>query len=141
MMHRKIIYDDDKIVPYYSTADDLWKDLDWKIKANWMITAQTSGANGLNHDSKDDLGIAYLHAYSVLGTEQLSNGQKLIMVRNPWGREDYHGDWSDWEEESDLWTDAFKAEIDYVQANDGVWYITAEDFYQHMEQTTSNPDI
>ena len=108
MRHKEIYYDDgingEIILPFYSTADDLWNDIDWKIKANWMITVQSKGGEGLNHDSKDDLGIAYAHAYSVLGTEQLSNGQKLIMVRNPWGKEDYIGDWSD---KSKLWTYAF----------------------------------
>ena len=86
------------------------------------------------------IGLPYLHAYTVLGTDQLSNGQKLVKVRNPFGpsRETFHGDWSD---KSDLWTDAFKAEVNYEDSNDGVWFISAEDYKSNMQMTVANPDV
>jgi hypothetical protein len=39
--------------------------------------------------------LAYRHAYTVLGTVKLSNGEKLVKMRNPWGVEKWKGAWSD----------------------------------------------
>ena len=52
-----------------------------------------------------------------------------MKVRNPWGKDKFFGDWSD---KSDLWTDQFRAEVDYVRNDDGVWYISAEDYHESM---------
>ena len=73
----------------------------------------------------------------------------LLKVRNPYGGYDYnnggygvyekfHGDWSD---ESTLWTDKFKAEVDYVNKKDGEWFIRAEDYRESFRNTHSNPDV
>lgn len=40
-------------------------------------------------------GLVSGHAYTFMGTVQLSNGVKLAHVRNPWGKERYKGPWSD----------------------------------------------
>lgn len=49
-----------------------------------------------------------MHAYTILGTYTLSNGVQLVKIRNPWGREKYHGPWSD---DSELWTPVFEREV------------------------------
>ena len=60
------------------------------------------------------------HAFTVLEAKELSNGVKLIKVRNPWGKEKYHGPWSD---RSDKWTNALKDEVDLVVDNqDGIFW-------------------
>ena len=103
-----------------------------------MITC-ASHTNSGNHDNGNALGIADSHAYSVLGTDQLSNGQKLLKVRNPWGKnEGFNGNWSD---KSDSWTDAFKAEVDYFKNDDGIYFISAEDYHSNMKMTHANPDV
>mmetsp|Transcript_34743 Transcript_34743/g.42709 ORF Transcript_34743/g.42709 Transcript_34743/m.42709 type:complete len:109 (+) Transcript_34743:119-445(+) len=50
------------------------------------------------------------HAFTVYKTVELSNGVRLVQVRNPWGRETYTGDWSD---SSSLWTPELKKEAGY----------------------------
>jgi len=47
------------------------------------------------------------HAYAMLGTVKLSNGVQLVQLRNPWGREQYAGPYSD---DSSDWTPALRAE-------------------------------
>ena len=47
----------------------------------------------------------YRHAFTVLGTERLSDGTKLMKVRNPWGAEKYAGPWSD---SSYYWSERFR---------------------------------
>ena len=51
-----------------------------------LITAGTSTGG---------MGIAGGHAYTTLGVATLRNGERLVKLRNPWGREGWRGDYSD----------------------------------------------
>ena len=46
-------------------------------------------------------GLVSGHAYSLLAAKELSNGVRLVKLRNPWGRFEWKGAWSD---NSELWT-------------------------------------
>ena len=91
--------------PYYKygfgdkEVDDLWDvlvDLDSKNDVMQI---------GFRNN-ESEVGLVGLHAYSLLGVKQLSTGERLVKIRNPWGRyERYRGDWSDWHGGSSLWTD------------------------------------
>lgn len=50
------------------------------------------------------------HAYSFIKTVKLSNGTRLVQVRNPWSVERYTGPWND---TSNKWTEQFKDEAGY----------------------------
>ena len=90
-----------------------------------MITASTFPHEG-GDQVKNDVGIPYSHAYTVLGVNQLSNGQKLVRLRNPWGRDSFTGDWSDM---SDLWTNSLRSEVGIAKdSNDGVIFMSIEDY-------------
>ena len=52
--------------------------------------------------------------------------QTLVQVRNPWSTENYVGPWSD---KSDMWTDDYKSQVNYVNANDGKFYMPAKLFF------------
>ena len=56
-------------------------------------TGKSPGTRG--HNDSNKLGLAYGHAYSVIGVATLKNGTKIVQVRNPWGLEGYKGKWSD----------------------------------------------
>ena len=65
------------------------------------------GTDGNNHDFTNDIGLAMGHAFTILGTKQITDKRdgsiiQLVKIRNPWGMERYHGDYSD---NSDKWTD------------------------------------
>ena len=77
------------------------------------------------------------HAYALLGHTVLSNGVKLVKLRNPWSSEAWSGDWS---RDSDLWTDEFKQEVGEVGENDGIFFISIEDYYSTWRLTTINLD-
>jgi len=104
----------------------------------WMITTGTPAGDQMTDQQSNDLGIALMHAYTVLGTYTLSDGTRLVRIRNPWGEEGFHGDWSD---ASAKWTSILKNEVDYVNDNDGMYYISIEDYHRSMESTTANPNI
>ena len=58
------------------------------------MVAGTPCANG-GDSTKNEMGLVNCHAYPVLGHATLSNGQKLVKLRNPWSLEYYHGPYSD----------------------------------------------
>ena len=69
------------------------------------------------------------HAYVALKAIELSNGARLVQIRNPWGSEQYKCDYSD---SSDKWTPELRAEAKSAEKadNDGIFFMTIEDFYK-----------
>lgn len=62
-----------------------------------------------------------MHAYSVIGVDEY-RGVKFVKIRNPWGRTDWAGRWSDkskeWEKTG--WSlEEVENALDYKFANDG----------------------
>ena len=129
--------------PYYDiehkdvTVDELWEYIHERIQDNWMITVASHIGTGSDKD-QNALGIPYRHALSVLDTKLISNGLRLIKVRNPWAAETYHGPWSD---KSNLWTDQIKYEAGYEDNDDGIWFISVEDYHENMWFTSASPDV
>lgn len=54
---------------------------------------------GKSDSHTSSMGLVYGHAYAVLAAKEVE-GHKLVQVRNPWGRTEWTGDWSD---NSSLW--------------------------------------
>ena len=129
--------------PYFDTqhaevsVDELWNYIDGKMAKSWMVTTCSLMGNG-SHDESNHDGLPYSHAYTILKTVQLSDGTKLVRIRNPWGSETYHGDWSD---DSDKWTEQFKQEAGYVKADDGMWFMNASNYHESFYFTSANPDV
>lgn len=88
------------------------------------------------------------HAYSVLGAFEvtLDNGDKVKLIRmyNPWNKEVWvHNPWAD---NSSNWTAGVRAQVPYVHANDGAFYVTAQDYLLNFgatcwAETRDNYDI
>ena len=75
-------------------------------------------------------GIVQSHAYSVLSVVAV-DGLQLINVRNPWGRSEWTGDWSD---KSPLWTRRLKSKVNYVDRDDGAFWMAWSDFCQNFDE-------
>eukprot|EP00466_Bigelowiella_natans_P020046 jgi/Bigna1/129142/aug1.8_g3850 len=81
-------------------------------------------------------GIVQGHAYSILDMFQLDTGINLIRLRNPWGRKEWTGDWSD---ESPKWTRRYQKIVEmrtnkkFVSADDGAFWMSFRDFTIHFE--------
>ena len=65
------------------------------------------------------MGLRNGHAYSLLGAAVLSDGTKLVQLRNPWGSTEWEGDWSD---ESPLWNDT-NSHVRGAAKDDGCFWI------------------
>ncbi|KKZ66922.1 hypothetical protein EMCG_07418 [[Emmonsia] crescens] len=84
--------------------------------------------------SKERSGIHECHAYSVMDAKEV-NGQRLLRLRNPWGHKEWSGPWSDGSEE---WTAEWMTLLQHKFGNDGVFWISYEDFllkYEHFDRT------
>lgn len=64
----------------------------------------------LTADDLKDSGLVDGHAYSLIEAKEITNshGQqvRIVLIRNPWGKKEWNGDWSD---KSGLWDEHTKA--------------------------------
>jgi hypothetical protein len=56
--------------------------------------------------------------------------KKLIKCRNPWSSETFCGICSD--KDTDFWRSSAKKRLDHELQDDGIFYITLEDFHKSM---------
>lgn len=59
-------------------------------------------------DLQTEVGLVEAHAYAFLDVRELPSGDRLVKIRNPWGKTEWNGAWSD---SSELWTDKLKREL------------------------------
>lgn len=99
---------------------------------NYLVGASTKGAS----DEKMTDGIVDNHAYSVIDCQNdvCGTGMDLILIRNPWGKGEIerghfgsHG--PGWKEYPQI-EEALEPIHD---ADDGVFWMTREEFFQHFE--------
>ena len=66
----------------------------------------------------------------------------MVKVRNPWGHDEYHGDWSDHTNGLDEWTDALRTELNHTNdTTDGVIWMTFDYYYANIEENYFNFDV
>lgn len=76
------------------------------------------------------MGLVSAHAYSFLDFKSIQHEGvelELVKMRNPWSLEHYTGPWRD---NDPNWTDALKEELGWVSSNDGVFWMTFDDYYR-----------
>lgn len=111
------------------TKEGLWDKITKHDATNEMMFLLTPGSSDTQVNS---CGLVQNHAYTVLSGVTLSNGVRLVQVRNPWGSERYMCDWSD---SSPKWTLQLKNEVmektdNYEgRINDGIFFMQLEDYY------------
>ncbi|EXJ83853.1 hypothetical protein A1O1_07481 [Capronia coronata CBS 617.96] len=79
-------------------------------------------------------GIVSQHAYAVLATYE-GHGQRLVKIRNPWGRKEWTGAWSDGSKE---WTADWLQRLNHQFGDDGIFWMTYKDMlskYKYIDRT------
>ncbi|KAK6367900.1 hypothetical protein LTS17_010052 [Exophiala oligosperma] len=79
-------------------------------------------------------GIVSQHAYAILDTYE-GHGERLVKIRNPWGRKEWTGAWSDGSKE---WTPAWLSRLDHQFGDDGIFWMTYKDMlskYKYIDRT------
>ncbi|KAI0016291.1 hypothetical protein F4780DRAFT_760017 [Xylariomycetidae sp. FL0641] len=115
--------------------DGFWEDEISKVNQEFLFGCSTGLLDGGYGDRN---GIREGHAYVVMDARTLKSGQRLVKLRNPWGKTRkgiWEGPWSDGSRE---WNDDVKEELGHQFGNDSVFWITYEDMlekYQHFDRT------
>lgn len=96
---------------------------------NYLMCAGTHAGSD-THIS--DQGIVQGHAYTIISVFENpgDSGANLLYMRNPWGKQEWQGAWSDgaaeWDENPDV-----ADEVGYEEGDDGAFFIELEDFLQN----------
>lgn len=129
-----IKFPDDK--PDYETVEDeaeeIWEKLVEADESGYLISGETPGFDDATEGGGLDApsGLVPGHAYSIIKVHE-GCGLKLLNIRNPWGKYEWDGDYSD---TSDLWTKELKKEFKpVIDANDGSFWMCLEDFIMRFD--------
>ena len=98
----------------------------------------TCGTENSSDSQRNLAGLVKGHAYTVLGTARLSNGKRLVKIRNPWGQELFKGAYG---EKSKLWNEATKREAGHKGENDGIYFTDIESYVNLFSETSINIDV
>jgi len=107
--------------------DRLWSRLTGFVHAGYLLGAGSPAGTDTDVSAE---GIVQGHAYSCLRVAE-EEGHRLLQLRNPWGRTEWRGDWSD---ASHLWTPRLKARLGWSDADDGTFWIGLKDFCASFAQ-------
>eukprot|EP00347_Sterkiella_histriomuscorum_P009273 403341839 len=119
----------------FTSADDVWNVISNSDNARYIIMAGTPG-QGNDQDILSN-GLAKSHAYTLLEAYILKeqNGTikaRLFKMRNPWGKDGkYKGQYND---NDPIWTQGnYASQVGFQKADDGLFFITAEEFYDSFD--------
>ena len=97
-------------------VETVWKHVFDYTQKGWIV-----GSGSV--DWGNNRGLVGRHGYSVLGAISFEDGARLVRLRNPWGRKEWDGPYSDG---SELWTPEKKELAGWSDKNDGIFYMPIE---------------
>ena len=115
--------------------EDIWEHISYSDRNNYIICA-SAGKPTLKGADYDKIGLVSDHAYAVIKSAEVDTKEgkvKLLKLRNPWGHKEWMGDWSD---KSDKWTPELRTKLEFVDADDGVFFISYLDYMRYYRSTT-----
>jgi hypothetical protein len=111
-----------------STPEELktaWENASSGDRLGFIMNASSKGQG----ETKNANGIIAGHAYTLQSVYEL-NGEKLLKLRNPWGKGEWTGAWGD---NSNKWTNELKLQVGWTAADDGTFYIGWNDFLANFD--------
>ncbi len=118
------------------SEDEIWNMLVTSNNNNEVMSASTYPTT--DNKKKTSSGLVLGHAYTLVGTslvyDEQGNEVKLVLLRNPWGDQEWNGDWSD---KSSLWTPELRKSAQYSDdKDDGIFYMSLQDFLKNFKYST-----
>ncbi|NXP33418.1 CAN5 protein, partial [Leiothrix lutea] len=121
----------------------LFEDLMKVHKRGGFISCFISESSGHPNEAETELGLVVGHAYSVTAITKLRLGERLLLsfkaeklfmvrLRNPWGKKEWHGAWSDSSEEWKKVSDSERKNLGLTVENDGEFWMTFEDWCKNF---------
>ncbi|XXH03295.1 hypothetical protein Hte_009693 [Hypoxylon texense] len=108
-----------------------WKEELMKVNDEFLFGCST-GMWGASWGERK--GIVENHAYSVMKAVDI-DGQRLVLLKNPWGKGEWKGAWSDGSKE---WTAEWLLKLNHRFGDDGNFWISYDDLlrkYQAFDRT------
>ena len=112
----------------------LWQSLLRWDAQGYIMSASTPGEDTLTETgdrpaAEEGTGLVQGHAYTLLCARE-AGGQRLVLMRNPWGNFEWRGAWSD---ASPLWTDEIKEAVGFeCDEHDGKFWMSFDDLRRHF---------
>jgi hypothetical protein len=117
-------------------ADTLYQDIKSADEKNYIICSDITATANTNIFYLSKMGLITNHAYTVVDVAEISDltGKitRLLKIRNPWGSNEWTGDWSD---KSTKWTPEIKKLLNYDDSDDGTFWMSYEDFTKFYTTT------
>ncbi|CAD8192249.1 unnamed protein product [Paramecium pentaurelia] len=111
----------------FTNDEKFIEDLESCIKNRCIMVCSSKNENKQQYKL---MGLISGHAYTVLKIKDVNANTKLIKLRNPWGKEEWKGDWSN---QSQMWTPEQKIQFKITNNNDGVFYMSIKDFLKYFD--------
>ncbi|CAG8549219.1 2641_t:CDS:2 [Acaulospora morrowiae] len=112
-------------------SDILDKDRFWNEELKKVNVDVLFACHRYTDNNIDSKGIMSNHSYSILRVAEIENGIKLILIRNPWGKSEWTGAWSDGSKE---WTSERMKLLNHRFGDDGAFWMTYEDFLEYWDE-------
>ncbi|XP_060066848.1 calpain-D-like [Ylistrum balloti] len=77
------------------------------------------------------MGLVCYHAYSLLDVQDIQ-GNQLVRLRNPWGRESWNGDWSDTSQKWSTVSASSKTSLNPTENKKGVFWMCLEEYMKYF---------
>lgn len=107
----------------------LWNELRNWFESGFLLGAG-SPAGSDSENAASEFGIVQGHAYAILAIVRVDD-HCLLRLRNPWGRFEWTGKFSD--DDDTNWTARLKKKVGFVSKDDGSFWIDFASFVQQFE--------
>lgn len=108
--------------------DEIWKILNKSDVSNYILCTNTG-----NNKDAEAMGLVRSHAYSIISVFEFPK-LRLVKLRNPWGKFEWKGDYSDKSESWKLYED-LKNKVGFKDSDDGDFFMTFDDFLKYFPYT------
>uniref|UniRef100_A0A1I7ZVS7 Calpain catalytic domain-containing protein n=1 Tax=Steinernema glaseri TaxID=37863 RepID=A0A1I7ZVS7_9BILA len=110
--------------------DIVWATLLSSREANFLMGCSCgAGLKTVDENEFKSVGLVSQHAYSLLDVRQVGTN-RLVRLRNPWGRFVWKGPWS---EGCPRWTPALRKQLNPNGVEAGTFWMSFEDFYKYFD--------
>ena len=107
----------------------IWARLLSSYTAGFLMGLSCGGFDvNVEENEYELMGLRPNHSYSILVVKNVS-GNRLLLLRNPWGRYSWRGAWSD---DSDSWTPALKKLLSPNYSSEGLFWMSFEDVLRYF---------
>uniref|UniRef100_A0A663EV03 Calpain 6 n=1 Tax=Aquila chrysaetos chrysaetos TaxID=223781 RepID=A0A663EV03_AQUCH len=121
----------------------LFEDLLKVHKRGGLISCSITASSGSTNEMETEMGLVIGHAYSVTAIRKLRLGERLMLsfkaeklfmirLRNPWGKREWNGAWSDNSEEWKKVSSSECKSLGLTLENDGEFWMTFEDWCKNF---------